>query len=856
MNAKTVVVASMIALSLGVARAGTIIRYHFSEGESVVNAASPGTFDGEVRSIEKGYDTGKITYGKTASRMPVYTDSFREDSPHVYEQNLGTVVESGGALNWNGTAVRGGVVVPYAEGLLLSNFTVEAFVRLPPEAAARSGNEMFPIAQLGRDQRAGWIFSVFQGRLFVRLVYKDSANGDQKKEIVWGTSPLVDQWGVPKLFDGKWHHVAFSFSSALSAHTCCARLYLDGTLCGATRGPGWNGWWWEQPTDLTGDNQEYPLVIGVNPFHVAANVPRAFMGEIAEFRMSDEVLKEETYPFLNPVPAGPVDDDTAVMLRFGENAAMFGPDAQTNVLVTADGATSEWFARTWNLQNAAYRNPMQPRWYVPTLHLDRLRPLQLDSAPGSVIRKDGTSPEHPDGKSLTFEPTAGGTNDIIQIPGAYKLAENDFTIEFFLKTTNHSGSDTGTIIWSNSSAGTIEKWCVFQGRLLFRGIDMSSGTGKSFDLVYNSKNAPNYPIVNDGKWHHAAVVYHRDTHVIDHFIDYKMVERRKNTDLRVPTQNDFFFVGAYQKHGSQTFKGAIDSLRITRRALHRGEFLVSSEAVSDRVLDVTFDREGETTGALKSGQDPALSPDGTTGLFANGEQPVLVRSQGDGYVLDGEKGPRIREPGQALYLKNAYALWTETRLLERNACTVEFFAKFGDLSQLDEDFLIVRHSQGQLASYSPVWSLMYRGENKSGHPRLIFYACTHTNNANFAAQSAVFKAAESNDPTWLGDGKWHHWAMTVRQDPSEGEYDGRTVLGTVTAKLYRDYEPYGEVTVPGKIFYPNSGAGSCFSLGGAGPSTQRHFEYTVDDVRISPDVLPVEKFLRFQGRKGLTLLVK
>ena len=93
--------------------------------------------------------------------MPKVTDHFRGAAPRVIDPVSGAVSESGKTLSWNAANVAGGMVVPYDEALPMTNFTFEAMIRLPPNAESGRdtphGGKMFPIAQFGRDQKAGWI---------------------------------------------------------------------------------------------------------------------------------------------------------------------------------------------------------------------------------------------------------------------------------------------------------------------------------------------------------------------------------------------------------------------------------------------------------------------------------------------------------------------------------------------------------------------------------------------------------------------------------------------------------------------------------------------------------------------------
>ena len=238
----------------------------------VVNAANPGTYDGYLTTGTKPGTDG--TWPADAANMPIVTNSFPQALPRVIDQRTGTVTNSGKALLWNGTAVKGGVVVPYedAKGLLeLEKFTIEAFVRLPPEAANRS-NQMFPIVHFGNDANRGFMFSVWDNSMSKGyLFFRENNTGWD----IWRQYAAH----MPGLYDGRWHHVAVAFDGNATTKKATMHLYVDGRKYAGNSNQTWNGW------DDVKTNKD-PLVIGRHQ----SNAPRTFMGEIAEVRISDTLL--------------------------------------------------------------------------------------------------------------------------------------------------------------------------------------------------------------------------------------------------------------------------------------------------------------------------------------------------------------------------------------------------------------------------------------------------------------------------------------------------------------------------------------------------------------------------------------
>ena len=93
----------------------------------------------------------------------------------------------------------------------------------------------------------------------------------------------------------------------------------------------------------------------------------------------------------------------------------------------------------------------------------------------------------------------------------------------------------------------------------------------------------------------------------------------------------------------------------------------------------------------------------------------------------------------------------------------------------------------------------------------------------------------------INDNVWHHWGLVV--DGTSGT--------SVTATVYRDYEPLASGTYDGQLFYQT---GTCLTLGGTGTEARLHA--LVDNIRISVGILPVDKFMRYDTARGTVLLVR
>ena len=828
-----------VCCAVGTASAGVVGWWRFNgEGANVPNVAAtaglpdstPRATDGTIISIDT-YGASPV-YGSTAAEMPVVTNLFQQVAPRLIDQKTGTVYAGGKTLHFDGNNVNGGVIIPYDEAFNLSNCTIEVVMRIPPEAATRS-DRMFPLVQFGRDSIEGWFFAVYRsdnlasgGVPYVRGNFIDTSGKDQtnKGSTTGATSYIKD---MPSLFDGNWHRLALYLRyNSGTTPSVTAAYYVDGNCCGGMTFNNWKQW------KLTGN---CPLAIGCQPY---ATNTRTFWGDIAEVRISDTVQYDNQ--FFVPLVNGPVDKDTALMLTFDDVAKGLGFNRQYVVpcqQTAGSGSTNYmWYAKNWDIHNAATNNPFIPRWYPfsdagKANHLvDDLRPTFSNDTWGATMGVDDALFASAGSLNIpTYQPegeAAPGT-DVINVPyPACTLPSGDFTLECVFKTEAASTSEMDTFINC-----PFLKWGVTNGKVLARGFGTSYGTGSDLTSPWT---------VNDGQWHHAAVIY-KDGY-FSHFVDYKRVSRMAKTLYVTSNTGATFFIGAVNRtflagtstSSSQAFRGKIDAVRITRRALTTGEFLSTrSEA---KLMTMTFD---DTEAPYAVGQEGAIAPStGVAGALDGGEAPEIENGRAGWYVLDGENGTNKVECGKAVKFAGSTILWPKTTLMERNDLTVEFFARYSDLRSTANILRYIRAgATGAQVTDSIIWGLWAQnGTNWRLDIRAV------TNGVLSANQSGGNFATITET-----DNKWHHWALTV--DATSGT--------NVVAKLYKDYEQLGNtVTLTGQLDLPTlGGAATGLSIGGTGVAGA-YIYGTFDQVRVSAGILPVDKFMRHELPVGTTLFVR
>lgn len=866
---KLLVGSLVVAALAGSAEAKVLIRYSFANvtnenGQVVVTNTAPdylGKYTATVRSYdEKWDDNAKISWGATAAHMPVYSGDITNLCPHVDVQAGDTKQDHemvGGALKWERDGMLGGLVIDDAdEPLRLGvrtaannnkpQFTIEALIRIPAEAASRS-DQMLPILQIGNDKKRGFLFGVYMGRPFFRPCWttKDgktmSDGGNDGFRGLGNFFTLGTE--IATLCDGRWHQIALTYldSSAQS----CARAFVDGAYVGANRWVdkthSFNGFYYGNE----GDN--VPVIIGGQPYY---DTTRTFWGEIAEIRITDTQITENR--FIVPGAAGPVDDDTAVMLRFGENVTEgFGFEKFGVYLFKHDKDWNTYVSWNWNLRNAAYKNALHPRWY--TYDADATNALQTsqmttEGAAGTVLRADPMAAESfDDGHALGFAPRTYNSKeycDIINIPDVWRLPEEDFTIELFAKTTS-----TVTRTFLSTPTGFLNKLCIHENKFLLR---LHNKQGVSMGSLLTPET------MNDGQWHQIAIVHRRlgddgTNSVTRFYVDYKLIGQKVGA-LRFNSSR--CFIGGCERD-DQPFDGSVDNLRITRRALQVGEFLSARDFVSSKCLDATFDDEESP---YASGQDPDLVPDARHVEEAG--EVTLVNSR-RGWVHEGpvETTERLREGGKAVKINGTYLAWKHTPTMERNALTFEFFAKFTH-SHATDDTSLFRLTFGDAISNANACMATFRPASSDQPDRLVFQSATSSNEQNIGSTTSHVKICDMARET-IFDSKWHHWAFAFEQVDTPTGDEGATKR-QVRLTVYRDYEKIagpgadGATYINGALTFPKSGSGCSFILGQIqGSGEENYVTATYDDVRVSPGILPVEKFLRFEKEpRGMKILVR
>lgn len=180
--------------------------------------------------------------------------------------------------------------------------------------------------------------------------------------------------------------------------------------------------------------------------------------------------------------------------------------------------------------------------------------LQVSNAGGTELAYELTNPVTTDPETAVY---LDGTDDFIQIPGGYEkfgdFYNRAFTIEAWFQTTDSDGIIIG-------SGGQVRYWKlgISDGKVFFDPrIDSSSVAAFSDDPV------------NDGEWHHIAVVRYNYTSCRMYLDGAEIKDWMAMPTMFLHIYFDVFI--GDDNTGTRFFNGTIDEVRVWSRALTEEE---------------------------------------------------------------------------------------------------------------------------------------------------------------------------------------------------------------------------------------------------------------------------------------------
>lgn len=751
----SIIAAGALALS---AAADTIAWWHFDECDPGTTApANTVASDQAPTKFATPYSfAGSTATANSGDYLPVYTRPFAGRA--VYDPVSDTTRTNCAAMrfttgNTSGNAGRayygGALSVPtrdiYSSLYGTTNLTVEAFV------CTTGGvyNLFAPIVgSVGGTSWTNERFALYMqedGTLALRFA-AGSSSAD-----VWYSGNGGS--GKTKVNDGVWHHVAFTYDGSY------VRIYVDYVLDkksnGADRVYGKTG---TIPTYST-DNTTW--IGGYNTYD-SSNGGRRFPGLIDEVRVSNATLQPSQFLRLRPTEEKAA-SDTLLHLDFDGNGTLqyceslnddFG--LQASYLPGADLATFDAVVKAGAVVADGLYADASAANASSFQHTNATLSAGVVSAPkiGAALM--------PSGSSAAYVPV-------------------DFTVEGFFKTSGESAGRQNVFKIVNiapNSNSTVAQFITGDDTHSHEA-DFCFNTVGTWKNIHYSK-AP----IDDGEWHHAALVYDAANYRMSAYVDYNLVSRSANITNRNYTTAQLF-VGRSEGTRGQDFNGWIDDVRVTKRALAPQEFLTTHPVGSGTQPLLTALLEQDYSFVCAT--DNYWSVTGVGEARTNGVAPVFQRVSRGPLFLDGTNGAARAENEYSARMEKSRIVFPTSPLYEQDAYAVEFWAKFDGIS--DTGGAVA--ADATLSQHAGI--LRFVRENTTTFDWYLYRMNTNGKVLQVAVRNASNKTEYMGGSTWslpnvVADGRWHHYALAFNPNADNT---------SVEIELFYDYESLGKETAAG-----------------------------------------------------------
>ena len=551
------------------------------------------------------------------------------------------------SLNGNAGALR--VADPAA--LRLATFTVECFVRMQQGTAQGDWNcvAVMPAQLPGSNGQPAnyesWGLRVIGSNAmqvrFSKACGTVSANVSGNETVAITT---------PGIYDGRWHHIAFSVSGKT------VKTFYDYAFS-AQKTLGQNVWY----------NSGMDLFIGNTP-----QTTGPFGGSIAHFRVSDAAL------------------DPPSFLHFTrtERAADEDPDA----LLHLDFEPPEGLSATQGFFNDAAVGPAIHHYGAETV------PATVKTATPFPHVYAGLLDETGRASAYCMTNATGSYNRYLAWqPPEDVFPDSSFTVECSYKTSGRLGEYIPLV----RRLGGYN--CQFNigfsgganvGKLSVASVPGNAGSQPS--IVESSRS-------DDGQWHHAALVFDRGRGTMTLIRDYELVGSVGYARIVAPTNTPIYIGGGYSNDGGfKAFDGLVDNVRVTMRALTIGELLRPDHvALSGKTIAwATFDNALDATApacALTNGVASAATSGGTAPTYATHLDGSSIR------IEDGSANLLRRGNLAALSCDRGVVKYMDNMLLPSvKDMTVEFRVKADSQTTYAG---VVRCNRDRDSADYPAWAL-------------------------------------------------------------------------------------------------------------------------------------------------------
>ena len=479
--------------------------------------------------------------------------------------------------------------------------------------------------------------------------------------------------------------------------------------------------------------------------------------------------------------------------------------------------------------------------YRPDAELLCVAPQSID------ISSDSTSSSGARGASIVF---AGAGTELSRHHGT------GFTVEYFFKIENDAvwngyGSKANLSIYKDASSGAIK---TFNLHLPYNNATtVRCGVGgytSSYPMYAENKNLT---AVNDGKWHHVAIVQTTDGNLEVYY------DRTRYINVAVPASllREEVAADATVILACQALAGKISCVRLTARALDKDDFLYVSKreqvVTDDGVLafypfdDGTVGTSAVGTNKVCDAVNPVHCP-GHVGKASSGSPSITWDNDRPGtYIYAGKNAwnPIYVSPGSIHVTSGTtgasgtikfYGLGADLNACRGKGHTIEYFMKLDD-----SDFT------------STGWSLRYSAgyfyEGEAGKPFTLYipFSMAYSEGRQFRYSIGAYNGGHALSPTlpfYFWDGRWHHVAVVQYNDVTAGE--GGAVTTNRAVRLYVDGTGYNSLSFDG---IAESVASGDFELG----NYVHHGKYSC--LKVTNRALSPEEFLYATDKKRKGIII-
>lgn len=811
-----------LAFATCAAKAETVVWYTFddltpgdtlADGSTVENKASPGTHDATVLGL------WNYTLKPASTLMPICTngipESFRVFDPVSSTMSQGVDRALRFQSTWN-TGDGAFLQVANDADLRPEAFTVEAMVWFPKDATSVNNWNVIAVhpAKMTCANADAWGFR-FTGpnQIIVRFTrpreYTPTAGKEDTYDNVTGADNVSVSATVPAINDGRWHHVAFTAApNGADSGKTDVKVFLD----------------YNQVASSTldfrpqfSDEDDCPVWIGSTRQNFGF-----FTGAIGEFRFSNVALTPDK--FLRHHNAG-MDKDCVLYYDFEAAEEL------------------DWLGATLG----EVVNKAMPGFMDGSIVTNNnLAPAFVEGSPAGRVRQSMTSATYETSeKSLRNYITDADHRDngyVTCTPLDDEwFSKTNFTVECFVNTDNLTQNYTALF----------QRWGGYNVQIKL-GINGSGGSfGVNFSTNTLSQREFTIAPMTSGKWHHVALVVDQtgDTKTLRGYLDHQQwletpLESNLAAEDRQTHNGAWYFAGS---KGARSFDGAIDSMRVTLRALTPDEFLSIKFPVDRTLAHVSFndgtvnaDPEG---GTMVAGVNAAARDGGAAATFSGDVPGAIIRDGENGEIITKENtkslslsGSKVTWGSPSDSYQDTYYIRRTLTGVKRTSWTVELFMK-PDSDTPNWGRLLTATANNEMNNYYP-------------------FALTITDGRKLSLRSmptpggAEEGSGGDNRIDWdlngvnILDGDWHHVALTFapsEADPEKSEVKfyvdyGSTYSGTRTAKILIAY--------PERLIMHMGDGGSV------------DYNGLIDELRISDGALEPSQFLRAEHAPGFSIIIR